>query len=71
VVTTSNVTAHLAGAVGKQTYLVYLADLPPFHYWVPDADGRCRWYPSVRIVTGRDLGTWPRAIEKVVELLGR
>jgi tetratricopeptide (TPR) repeat protein len=71
VVTTSNVTAHLAGAAGKRTLLIYLQDIPPFHYWATDGEGRCRWYPSVRIVTGRDIDTWPRAIERVDELLGR
>ena len=71
VVTTSNVTAHLAGAAGKRTLLVYLHDIPAFHYWATDSEGRCRWYPSVRIVTGRDIDTWPRAIGRVDDLLGR
>jgi Tfp pilus assembly protein PilF len=71
VVTTSSATAHLAGAVGKPTYLIYLRGMPPFHYWAPDESGRCRWYPSVRIVTGAQVDTWPRAIERVDELLGR
>ena len=45
VVTTSNVTAHFAGALGKETWLIYLASVPPFHYWSTDASGRCLWYP--------------------------
>jgi hypothetical protein len=69
VVTTSNVTAHLAGAIGKRTLLVYLAANPPFHYWATDESGRCLWYPSVHIVTGRDLDTWDRAFARVDELL--
>ena len=71
VVTTSNATAHLAGAMGKQTYLVYLRGLPPFHYWAADEAGRSPWYPSIRIVTGAGIDTWERAIERVDELLGR
>jgi hypothetical protein len=70
VVTTSNVTAHLAGAIGKETLLVYLSANPPFHYWVPRDDGRSLWYPSVRIVTGRDLDTWEKAFARIGELLG-
>ena len=70
VVTTSNVTAHLAGAIGKETFLVYLAGNPPFHYWVPRADGRSTWYPSVRIVTAREIDTWDKALGRVDELLG-
>jgi len=70
VVTTSSVTAHLAGASGKETYLVYLRGIAPFHYWATDAAGRCRWYPSVRIVTGANVDSWARAIELVDGLLG-
>jgi ADP-heptose:LPS heptosyltransferase len=61
VLTTSNVTAHFAGALGKPTLLVYLAANPPFHYWVPGENGHSLWYPSVEIVTGRDVDTWDRA----------
>jgi Flp pilus assembly protein TadD len=69
VVTTSNVTAHLAGTLGKRTLLLYLGGHAPFHYWVPGEDGRCLWYPSVEIVTGRALDTWERALERVHELV--
>ncbi len=69
VVTTSNVTAHLAGAIGKRTLLVYLAANPPFHYWVPGDDGRSLWYPTVEIVTGAELDTWDRAFERIHELV--
>jgi tetratricopeptide (TPR) repeat protein len=70
VVTTSNVTAHLAGVLGKRTLLVYLAANPPFYYWVPGADGRSLWYPSVQIVTGRELDTWEKAFARVAAILG-
>jgi tetratricopeptide (TPR) repeat protein len=69
VVTTSNVTAHLAGALGKRTLLVYLRGVAPFHYWVPRPDGRSLWYPSVEVVTGRDVGTWDAALARVHERL--
>lgn len=69
VVTTSNVTAHFAGVLGKPALLFYLGANPPFHYWVPDASGRCIWYPSVRIVTDRAIDTWPEALERIDELL--
>jgi ADP-heptose:LPS heptosyltransferase len=67
VVTTSNVTAHLGGALGKRTLLVYLAAIPPFHYWVPRANGRSLWYPSVEIVTGPQVDRWERALELAAE----
>ncbi|APV49696.1 hypothetical protein BWI17_08385 [Betaproteobacteria bacterium GR16-43] len=69
IVTTSNVAAHYAGALGKRTLLLYPGDNPPFHYWSTDASGRCLWYPSVRIVTGRDLHDWPRLLARAHELL--
>lgn len=68
VVTTSNVTAHFAGALGKETLLVYPAGDSPFYYWVPGKDGRCLWYPSVRIVTAPDLDTWEKLLARVIEL---
>ena len=70
VVTTSNVTAHLAGSIGKRTLLVYPRANPPFHYWVPDDAGRSRWYPSVQIVTGVELDTWERVLERARDMLG-
>lgn len=71
VVTTSSVTAHLAGACGKRTLLIYLRGVPPFHYWAPDLGGHTPWYPSVRIVASPEVDTWERAIERVDELLDR
>jgi hypothetical protein len=53
VVTVSNVTAHIAGAIGQDTWLVHPGAHAPFSYWVPDASGRCLWYPSMRIAGDR------------------
>jgi len=64
-VTTSNVTAHFAGALGKETWLIYLGGVALFHYWSTDPSERCLWYPSVRIVTGSELRTWPEVLAKV------
>ena len=68
VVTTSNVTAHLAGAIGKRALVVFLAARPPFHYWA-SPHGRSLWYPSVEIVTTPALDTWEQAFSRVHELL--
>jgi tetratricopeptide (TPR) repeat protein len=65
VVTTSNVTAHFAGALGKDARLLYLAGVPPFHYWSTDESGRCLWYPSIRIVTALQL-RWPDLIAQAL-----
>jgi len=71
VITTSNVTAHFAGALGKEAWLVYLAAIPPFHYWSADATGRCLWYPSLRIVTAEAMRTWRDLFAKVDRDLAR
>jgi ADP-heptose:LPS heptosyltransferase len=70
-ITTSNATAHFAGALGKRTWLLYLADRPPFHYWAHDGSCRCLWYPSVEIVTAPHLTDWASLIEHVRERLDR
>lgn len=69
IVTTSNVTAHFAGVLGKRTLLVYLANNPPFHYWAAGDAGRCLWYPSVSIVTGAHIQSWDQALKAVDELI--
>jgi tetratricopeptide (TPR) repeat protein len=68
VVTTSNVTAHLAGAIGKRTLVVFLHGRPPFHYW-SSPDRRSLWYPSVEIVSGPELDTWEKALARAHELV--
>ena len=70
VVTASNVTAHLAGALGKRTLLVYLGANPPFHYWAPREDGRSLWYPSVGIVTDARWTRWEDALAAVTARVG-
>ena len=62
IVTTSNVTAHFAGALGKPTWLAHTGRDTPFWYWVPGADGCSLWYPSVRIVSSAD---WESALAAV------
>jgi tetratricopeptide (TPR) repeat protein/ADP-heptose:LPS heptosyltransferase len=58
VITTSNATAHFAGALGKRTWLLYPQDNPPFHYWAPGEDRRSLWYPSVEIISSARLADW-------------
>jgi len=62
VVTSSNVTAHLAGAIGAPATVVFLHGWPPFHYWVPDEAGRSPWYPSVEVAGERSWASWDEAL---------
>lgn len=71
VITTSNVNAHLAGALGKRTWLLYPADRPPFHYWAHDGSYRCLWYPAVEIASSRELSDWTSLIQHAAAKLER
>jgi len=68
-ISTSNATVHLAGALGKRTWLLYLADQAPFHYWVHDGNYRSLWYPSVEIVSAAQLTDWNSLIRHAAEKL--
>jgi ADP-heptose:LPS heptosyltransferase len=71
VITTSNATAHLAGALGKRTWLLYLADNPPFHYWVHDSGCRSLWYPAVEVISAPHFPEWAPLIEHAAVRLAR
>ena len=71
VITTSNATAHFAGALGKRTWLMYLADRAPFHYWAHVGDHRSLWYPSVEIVSAPQLADWSALAQYVAGKLER
>ena len=65
-VSSSNVTAHLAGALGVPTDLLYLRGWPPFSYWVRGSAGRSLWYPSVRVQDGAPA-TWDEAFAQLAK----
>jgi tetratricopeptide (TPR) repeat protein len=69
-ITTSNATAHFAGALGKHTWLLYPANQPPFHYWSRDGNDRALWYPAVEILTGVWHAEWKSLIEFAAARLG-
>jgi tetratricopeptide (TPR) repeat protein len=71
VITTSNATAHLAGALGKRAWLLFLADRAPFYYWAHGGTGRSLWYPAVEIVTSPELVEWKTLIERAAQQLSR
>ncbi len=68
-ITTSNVSAHLAAALGKPVWLLYPGERAPFHYWAHGGDHRCLWYPSVEIVSAPELTDWPKLIAHAAEKL--
>jgi ADP-heptose:LPS heptosyltransferase len=67
-VTTSNTTAHLAGALGKETLLMLPCGNSRFWYW-HDIDGVSLWYPSVRVFKQQKRGDWSGSIEAIKSYL--
>ena len=49
VLSASNVTAHLAGALGVPGTVVFTGAVSPFHYWDAVAGARSLWYPSLTV----------------------
>lgn len=70
-ITTSNATAHFAGALGKRTWLLYTADRAPFHYWAHGGSHRTLWYPAVEVVTAPQLSEWASLAEFAAAKLAR
>ena len=68
-VTTSNVNAHFAGALGKRTWLLYLADRAPFHYWAHGGGYRSLWYPCVEILSAPRLTDWTAVFHHAAQRL--
>lgn len=64
VVTCSNSTAHLAGSLGKETYLLVPFGRGRHWYWSHiNERGRSLWYPSVRIIPQIIQGDWSGPIK--------
>ncbi len=64
VVTTSNTTAHLAGALGKETLLLLPLGKGQLWYW-SEHKGKNLWYPSIRIFTQDQPGRWQQALARI------
>ena len=68
IVTTSNVTAHFSGALGKCTFLLVPYSHGKIWYW-HEGDDRSIWYPSIKIFRQNIDGTWNGAINLIAEQL--
>jgi tetratricopeptide (TPR) repeat protein len=56
--------AHLAGAMGKPTWVLRQAR-PPEWRWRADAEGRSVWYPSARVISQPSPGDWRSVVDRV------
>ncbi len=66
VVTTDTAIAHLAGALGKPTW-VLLHHAPDWRWLAARTDSP--WYPTIRLFRQEQPGNWPDVINEVVEAL--
>jgi len=63
VVTSSNITAHLAGSIGKKTFLMAPYSVGQLWYW--HGDKQSIWYPSITIFRQSRLGYWKDVVNNI------
>lgn len=68
IVTTSNSTAHIAGALGKIVLLMVPYSLGRSWYWA-EREGRSRWYPRLQVFRQQRDGDWTGVIHAVQKTL--
>jgi ADP-heptose:LPS heptosyltransferase len=66
IVTSSNVTAHIAGALGKETFLLLpYSSKSSLWYW-QHSKNHSFWYPSIHIYKVGQMECWEDVIKKLV-----
>ena len=68
VITVSNVTAHMAGALGKPVWLLAPASQGKIWYWFSSRSGS-PWYPTMRIFNQAVPGSWREVLDAVAREL--
>lgn len=68
VITVDTMIAHLAGAMGRPTWLLLKSD--PDWRWPPDSN-RSAWYPTMRLYTQPQAGAWEAVFARVLADLDR
>jgi tetratricopeptide (TPR) repeat protein len=68
IVTISNINAHLAGALGKTTYLLSAKGKAKHFYWHHCQDSSL-WYPTLKTFEQDNLDDWNTPINKIIETL--
>ena len=71
IVTISNVTAHIAGALGKKVFLMVPYSGPGRLWYWHESLNKSLWYPSIQIFTQTEAGDWSTPVndikEKIIE----
>jgi hypothetical protein len=65
VITISNTSAHMAGAIGKETYLMCPSGKGLLWYWSNQSNGNSLWYPSIHVYEQNSPGQWFDVVQNV------
>jgi tetratricopeptide (TPR) repeat protein len=68
VVTTSNTTAHFAGALGRPTWTLIPMGQGAFWYWFLDREDS-PWYPAMRLIRQTQPGVWDEVVAETARRL--
>lgn len=69
VVTIDNLTAHLAGAIGKDA--VVLVPTGGGQHWYWGGERQSLWYPSLQLLYQQSIGDWAHPIREASQVVGR
>ena len=67
IITCCNITAHLAGSLGKETFLMTPFSMGGLWYW--QGKDKSIWYPSVKIFKQNKYGAWNDVITNIQKQL--
>jgi Tfp pilus assembly protein PilF len=68
VITTSNVTAHLAGHLGRPVWVLLPRGQARLWYWMDGRDST-PWYPSARLFSQEEEGEWRLPLAQIADAL--
>jgi hypothetical protein len=65
VITISNTSAHISGAIGKETYLMLSSGKGALWYWSNQLGQKSLWYPSIYIYEQSLPGQWVDVVKRI------
>ena len=68
VVSVSNTTVHIAGSIGKKTYLMLPNNRGKLWYWSKE-NAQSIWYKSIEIFERNISESWKNLIQKIIQKL--